>query len=314
MTEADSSVSGRWGPLASRSGCPVCRQPGTPVLSLPYDGEPIASYLIQFYDGAIDPADLAGQRYELVQCASCGLVYQVGVPNEELLDHLYGVAALHDVEATQAARGLAVRRSYANDVEQCIKYFDAAPASIEVLDFGSGAGLWLDMAAAFGCRTSGAELAETALGRLRAAGHDAFILEELPSERFHFVNTEQVVEHLVEPCEVLQQLVDALRPGGLLRISVPNGAGIVDRLEHADWRAPKGSPASLNAVAPLEHLNCFDHGSLRQLGQSVGLEPFHYPLRQYLEPMERMRFAVSALVHRVRRPEGTLQLFRKPLR
>ncbi len=292
----------------------MCGERGAPFLSLPYDADPIAGYLTRFYDGAIDPAELADQRYELVRCSACGIVYQVGVPDEALLDHLYGVAALHDVQASQAARGLAVRRSYANDVEQCMKYFGTESAPVEVLDFGAGAGLWLEMAAAYGCRTSGAELAAAALGRLRDAGHDAFVLEDLPPERFHFVNTEQVVEHLVDPRGTVEHLLRSLRPGGLLRISVPNGSGIVERLQRADWQAPKGSPGSLNSVAPLEHLNCFDHGSLRRLGELVGLEPFHYPLRQYLDPMERMRFTASAVLHRVRRPEGTLQYFRKPLR
>ena len=33
---------------------------------------------------------------------------------------------------------------------------------------------------------------------------------------------------------------------------------------------------------------------------------------QFLEPWERIRFAVSAIVHVVRKPAGTLLLFRKP--
>jgi SAM-dependent methyltransferase len=299
------------GGLVARSHCPVCGEFGNPFLSLPYDTDPIAGYLASFYNGALDATALTGQHYELIDCASCGLVYQAHIPDAALLDHLYGHAALHDLEKVKAARGLSVRRSYANDIEQCIKYFGGDPAAVEVLDFGSGPGLWLGMAAAYGCRTAGSEMSGVGLRPLIDAGHEAFTPENLPAERFHFVNTEQVVEHLTDPRGTLDRLARALRPGGILRINVPNGTGIRSRLEDGDWSAPKGSPMSLNPVAPLEHLNCFDHGSLQRLGEIVGLRPFHYPVRQYLDPMERTRFTASAVLHLFRRPRGTLQLFKK---
>jgi SAM-dependent methyltransferase len=302
----------RAGGLVARSHCPVCGESGNPFLSLPYDTDPIAGYLTRFYNGALDATALTGQHYELVDCTSCGLVYQAHIPDDALLDHLYDHAALHDLEIANEARGLSVRRSWANDIEQCIKYFGGEPAAVEVLDFGSGPGLWLDMAAAYGCRTAGSEMSGVGLRRVIDAGHEAFTPDDLPVERFHFVNTEQVVEHLTDPRSTVDRLASALRPGGILRISVPNGTGIRTRLEGGDWNAPKGSPKSLNPVAPLEHLNCFDHGSLQRLGETVGLQPFRYPLRQFLDPMERIRFAASAVLHRFQRPTGTLQLFRKP--
>ena len=43
----------------------------------------------------------------------------------------------------------------------------------------------------------------------------------LPSEKFHLINTEQVMEHVISPAETLEKLVKALTPGGLIKISVP---------------------------------------------------------------------------------------------
>jgi hypothetical protein len=81
-------------------------------------------------------------------------------------------------------------------------------------------------------------------------------IDELPVDRFHFINAEQVFEHLVAPAQVMQWLAGSLVHGGLLRISVPNGAGVESLVAQADWAASKGSPRSLNAIAPLEHINC----------------------------------------------------------
>ena len=39
-----------------------------------------------------------------------------------------------------------------------------------------------------------------------------------------------------------------------------------------------------------------------RLGGNVGLDEFHYPMRQFLDPMERIRFVGSVFVHAVKKP------------
>jgi hypothetical protein len=46
-----------------------------------------------------------------------------------------------------------------------------------------------------------------------------------------------------------------------------------------DWSAPKGSKDSLNPVAPLEHINCFNRSSLLRLAAEAGLRETTLPLR-----------------------------------
>src|SRR5262249_52675458 len=153
---------------------------------------------------------------------------------------------------------------------------------VEVLDYGMGWGSWLQMAQAFGCVAVGAELSATRAGA-PAPGIEVVGADDLPEGRFHFVNTEQVFEHLIRPTETADRLVAALRPGGLLRISVPNGRPVRALLAQPDWTAPKRSARSLNAVAPLEHVNCFTHEVLARLATTVGVRPFQYPVRQFIE-------------------------------
>src|SRR5690606_33840620 len=141
-------------------------------------------------------------------------------------------------------------------------------------DFGAGTGLWLQVAAALGCRTSAAEIGAGAAASLAQAGHQVFNPAALPSNQFDLINTEQVFEHLVDPRGLAIELARALRPGGILRISVPNGSDVRALLAAPNWTARKGSEGSLNAVAPLEHLNCFDHRSLLRLGSEAGLQRF----------------------------------------
>lgn len=301
------------GSVDPRVACPVCGAAAPPpFVSLPYAQDPMRAYLRDFYDGKFDESLVADRRFELCDCPGCGLVYQREVPDDALLAHLYGHAAAEDPDELNARRGLDVRLGYADEIESFLRHFGRPPSGVEVLDFGSGAGHWLQMAAAFGCRTWGSELGEGATDRIAAAGHSFVDLEHLPADTFDYVNTEQVVEHLVEPRETVDALAASLRPGGILRISVPNGSDIRERLRDADWTAAKGSARSLNAVAPLEHLNCFSPASLERLGRGAGLTPFSYRLRTQLHPLTRVRYGASSVLHRVRPPASTVQLFVRP--
>jgi SAM-dependent methyltransferase len=161
------------------------------------------------------------------------------------------------------------------------------------------------MVEAYGCETHAADLEPSHIEHLRARGVRAHPVEALPSNTFHYINAEQVFEHLVSPMDVIQRLADSLVPGGLLRVGVPNGSGIESLLVNPDWAAPKGSARSLNAIAPLEHLNCYTRDTLVVLGQQAALRPFEYPFKQFMQPLERSRFVLSAFVHLVRRPTGT---------
>ena len=298
--------------LEVRDHCPACgTRAERPFFSRPFDDDPVQTYLRSFYAGRLDENQLRGKRFELCRCDDCDLVFQRSVPNAALLAHLYGPVAGADPAEVASRRGLDARLAYQHDIERVMRYLGDKPP-VRVLDFGAGTGLWLQMAAALGCQTAACELTSATSDRLRSLGHETVVLADLESESFDFINSEQVFEHLVEPRQALASLSRALRCGGLLRISVPNGSDVDARLKLEDWSAPKGTAASLNCVAPLEHLNCFNHASLRRLAFGAGLVPFAFPLRTEVHQTARLRFAASALGHRVRRPEGTLQYFIRP--
>jgi SAM-dependent methyltransferase len=298
--------------LEARRLCPVCAaEASPPFFSSPFDDEPVQGYLEGFYGGRLDQSPLVGHKFELCRCGDCGLVFQRWVPNDELLADLYGPVAGADPNEVASNRGLDVRLGYQHDIERVVRHF-GPPRPVRVLDFGAGTGLWLQMAAALGCDTTACEFAATAADRLCSLGHETVLLADVESERFDFINSEQVFEHLVEPRAALAHLTRALRSGGVLRISVPDGSDIEKRLTLGDWSAPKGTAASLNCVAPLEHLNCFDHASLTRLASEVGLVPFRFPLQAEVHQTARIRYVASAVWHRIRRPGGTMLYFSRP--
>ena len=58
------------------------------------------------------------------------------------------------------------------------------------------------------------------------------LVEQAENLRFDFINTEQVFEHISEPLETLKELKTLLKPGGIIKISVPTADDINRRLKN----------------------------------------------------------------------------------
>jgi SAM-dependent methyltransferase len=264
-------------PLAAktvqRHCCPSCLGSAFQVVyAQPYSSDGIQAYLDRQYDGnATDAADDA--EYTQAKCAQCGLVYQVHVPNDALLAQVYGPWSRGTaLEVEHRNYSLDEYRYLSQQVQFVIEHFGRAPAQLEVLDFGFGWAHWARMAMGFGCNVSGVELSEERKDYARRFGIQVLEQEELPQGRFHFINTEQVFEHLVQPREVLQQLVRSLAPGGVIKISVPDCVSALKKIQHGARFETLGADDQMQ-IAPLEHINSFDASSLVNLGRECGLEP-----------------------------------------
>jgi 2-polyprenyl-3-methyl-5-hydroxy-6-metoxy-1,4-benzoquinol methylase len=269
-------------PFVERSLCPGCGgSVGATLFECSYADDPIHEVVRSAYPAMTDSEEAAigSARYILDKCARCGLVWQRFAPNPELLGRLYEVWSepeqLHERQDT-----LRHGQSYAQEVMLVLEHFGDPPRELSVLDFGSGWGRWPRMAAAFGCQAYGADLSSDQSAWAAAQGVTMIDPADLPSGLFHFINTEQVFEHLVDPAGTTRALAQALRPDGLLKISVPNAADLDRRLAHGRWDAPKHTKDSLNIVHPLEHLNAFTVRSLEAMTAEAGLRRVRMPLRE----------------------------------
>jgi hypothetical protein len=66
-----------------------------------------------------------------------------------------------------------------------------------------------------------------------------------------------------------------------------------------DWKAHKGSKNSLNAVAPLEHINCYRRASIVKMAKVAGMEEVLIPLThqyQYTTNWNGVKQAIRNLV------------------
>lgn len=89
----------------------------------------------------------------------------------------------------------------------------------------------------------------------------------LPDNTYDCIHLSHVLEHLREPKLRVQQLINALKPGGVLVIEVPYEFGdLFDRVRQLFLRQPR----PCNSV-PSTHLHFFTLSSLTQLLETMGL-------------------------------------------
>jgi hypothetical protein len=75
----------------------------------------------------------------------------------------------------------------------------------------------------------------------------------------------QVLEHVANPHQVLDSALSLLAPDGIIRITTPRGSEVRERLLNPHWLVSRENPKTLNAIAPLEHINCFSGSSLQYI-------------------------------------------------
>lgn len=241
------------------------------------DEDPIRAHLVAQYEtvGSIEMQLLAGATFTLVECTTCGLIYHAEVPGPSLSARIYDTwIDPQRARATHRAfRDTDSRLRFAREIMLAERRLRSdADVPMKVLDFGMGWGAWCTMARAFGCDVYGHESSPERIAHAKEQAIPVLGWDEIEEHRFDLINSEQVLEHVADPHAILEHLVAALAPGGMIKLSVPDGSDAKKRLAIGNWSAMDG-PENLLVLTPLQHVNCFTRRALVTLAARSGLRP-----------------------------------------
>lgn len=238
----------------------------------------------------------------LVKCQDCGLVYvnprwvfpEGLMPYNEEAEQQY-------FDATYAER----RCAYQELLGQLPRLLNG-PAR-RILDVGCGDGVLLELCKEAGLDCEGGEVSQPLVENLRRRFGEAAIhgssLVHIPPETFDVVFLINVIEHVEDPLELLEQVYQVLRPGGIVLIHAPNFGGLPARLRGPHW----------HQIAPLVHLYYFTPATLRKVIAKSGLidgEKFYLASSLwYKRAIQRVVYALGIQIDNglgivARRPAG----------
>ena len=150
---------------------------------------------------------------------------------------------------------------------QIAKLLGQPPEQIRLLDVGCSSGAFLGTAVTLGFRAEGVEPAPKAAAAAQAAGLNVRLglLQEAgyTDGQFDAVTLFEVIEHLQQPLELLQECRRILRPGSILLIGTGNAASWSMEAMGVRWEY-------LHIAKHGGHISFFNPGSIASIGQRSG--------------------------------------------
>lgn len=213
-------------------------------------------------------------KYRLHRCAGCRTEFYVEVQRADELAPVkeYWEPSKFEIYADDAVR-LAFERRYTRLLDVARREV----GSIEsLLDVGCGIGGFVAFAQSQGLRAVGSDVSPEAVAHARGQGLDVHLADDLdrfvPDGSLDALTMWDVVEHLVEPVSVLEQVVRKVRPGGSLLFETPDGAFPIRK---ALLGLNKASAGRVDLTGPMyywQHKAYFTEAGLRALLDRVGVD------------------------------------------
>jgi SAM-dependent methyltransferase len=170
------------------------------------------------------------------------------------------------------------------------KYLDLIetfnPSKGILVDVGAATGFFLELAVNRGWKGIGIEPSAHASAIGREKGLDvrttAFDADSLPPDSVDVITLWDVIEHVPDPCAVLQAAHRALRPGGLVAINTPDSGSLIARVFGHKW----------HLVVPPEHLFLFNLVSLQR---ALGEDHFEIVVRDKIGKRFTLQYVLETL-------------------
>lgn len=240
--------------------------------------------------------DLGGLRYDVYHCNSCSLLFASGESNRELMGRIYSrffytsgqqtVPQLPDGKLAPDAKNWPVLANALGRVD----WLRAKGFSGSLLDVGAGRGYFV-LAALSQFDASGIELDEDAVSFAGSIGAKVvegnFLSHDFGGERFDVVTLWDVFSGFESPKEAIERLLELVRPGGCLVMTLPDSASLAARLGRAHWPL----------MIPPGNMCFYDAKSLRRLLDMPNVESYSV---EYHGKAINIRF----LVHKLMRALG----------
>jgi SAM-dependent methyltransferase len=200
----------------------------------------------------------------IVECRSCGLVYQSPRPTDEELAAIYGADYFTGVDRSAYVNYVAQQAERRPENRALLALVQERVRIGRLLEVGCATGFFLAEAREAGFETFGVEISQFAAGwgrrelRLdirQGALRDVF----LPRDSFDAACLWDVIEHLPDPAGDLARLFDVLVPGGWVFIRTQNIASTKFERKRAAWPY---------VVRP--HLTHFSHRTLAVMLRRAG--------------------------------------------
>lgn len=236
-----------------------------PVRVYSAEVDPVLKCPMCFRDGAV-PASTAGTD-GYGSCPSCAGLFLTDLPSAQTNTVFEGPQAVARQRALEERR----RGYFLRHLVRIEKQLGSSVQNWRLMEVGCGSGVLLQTAIARGWQANALEYsAELAAVARRANPGSAITVADASqytdgTADYDAVMALDVLEHVLDPAQLLLNCGSLLKPGGLLLLQTPNTRSLRHRLQGAAWEMRD----------PAQHLHLFSPAGLRALLSRTGFGVIH---------------------------------------
>lgn len=263
-------------------------------------------------------SDVTKERFKIVRCTNCGLVYLNPRPVKEIIGRYYPVGSYYSYQDFTDKKlnyrewlKQASLEGYYNSKNIFKKFLSwllvrnfmiVVPKEKKgrLLDVGCGSGEFLNQMKNFGWEAFGVEINQESADMGNKRGLNIFCGElggvDFPQNYFDVVVLSQTLEHVYSPGAYLEKIYRLLKEGGLLIIGVPN----IDCLEIQIFGR------NCHALDVPRHLHFFTIASLRNYLEKYGFEVEKVLSKKFSLPFQGIKTDLKNLIQNECRGKSSL--------
>lgn len=220
------------------------------------------------------------------QCPACQVMYASPRFTEAALLRIYETPDFFPADDLEKFRDWSYKKWRDSGEETQVvcrlkreKVMNFLAAGDRFLDVGCGIGLFVAEGGHHGLKVEGVEpsrmLTEIARERLGLELHNTLLEEFRPAHRFGGIGLWDVLEHVYDPKRILRRCAELSEDNGYLFLSVPNFAGLADRLQTFLHRSRLRHKNFKHFGFPW-HIYSYNRRSLEKLLRGAGYTPLEF--------------------------------------
>jgi 2-polyprenyl-3-methyl-5-hydroxy-6-metoxy-1,4-benzoquinol methylase len=220
---------------------------------------------------------LDDQHFYIVKCNSCSFIFQEYILNNNGMQKLYDKWMEPDEvrRITNSFENFGdLIANYIHRLKYAEKYFTDRP--INLMDWGAGIGNFCKLAKDMPAYTVTAyDFSGEKNKELTEYQIDTKTIDKLKEKEFHFINIDQVLEHVSDPVGLLKECSKFLKDDGLIFVSTPDCSAIESLIKEGTL-----NEKFHECLSPHQHINAFTNKSMKVAAERAGLKTVFNPFMQ----------------------------------
>ena len=189
------------------------------------------------------------------KCLDCGYAFVYPQPTSEHLGKVYSDSEYHNFSSNDNCNTHTTNKGLLRRSRSRIQWLSKFIAKGDILDIGCAGGEFIYVANENGFNVSGFDISENAAQTAyRLTGNMIYTnsLETLISKniRFDILALWEVIEHVIDPGDFLEQCKQLLKPYGFIALSTPNQRNYHAMVHGDSWKGYIDGPEHLHFFNP----------------------------------------------------------------